>query len=361
MSLPTLLAAARTGRVRSVAVASLATLLLAAAAGCGGDSADGSTVGQKPEDADGVAESSVLEAAQEEGSVVWYTSIPEAAVVEVSEGFEAAYDVQVEVVRFPSTTLMQRYASERDAGTVQADVINVAETAFFDDGVEQGWWAPLDEAEVPALAEWPADLVTEDQYSLINTQPVGLSYNTDEVEESQVESWESLADPAFKDQMVLVNPANTPFYLSWVKLLEDEYGPELLDGIAAQGASVTDSAVPGAQQLAAGEKLVMVPAVLSGVLEVQDAGAPVATVFPSPTVGVEQYAAASLDGPNPDAAKLFMSYLLTRTGQEQLCRGYAASPLADVPDALPLPDDYRPTDAAAMAADKDRLLAALGL
>ncbi|UMG91257.1 extracellular solute-binding protein [Nocardioides sp. TF02-7] len=336
-------------------------LAVALAAACGGGDDDSSTVGQKPEEVEDLPDSTVLEAAQEEGSVVWYTSIPEAAVEEVADGFAAAYDIEVEVVRFPSTTLMQRYASERDAGTVQGDVINVAETAFFEDGLEQGWWAEFDDSEMPALGKWPTDLVTDDRYTLVNTQPIGVAYNTDHLQEGDVDSWEDLGNPDLDGELVLVNPENTPFYLSWAMLLREEYGVELLSQIADLSPSVTDSAVPGAQQLAAGEDHVMVPAVLSGVVEVQEAGAPVETTFPTPTVGVEQYAAASADGPNPNAAKLFVNYLLTRTGQEQLNRGYAASPLEDIPDALPLPDDYRATDAEAVLAERDSLLADLGL
>ncbi|MEU0555138.1 extracellular solute-binding protein [Dactylosporangium sp. NPDC006015] len=343
---------------RLAAVAVAAGLLLAA---CGGGGAGDSTVGQKPEQAEGLAESTIKAAAQAEGKVVWYTSIPEAAVKEVAAGFKAAYGIDVEVVRLTSTTLMQRYASERDAGAVKGDVINVAQTAFFEDGVKKNWWSKLTEPEAPMLASWPKDLVHKDQYTLINTQPIGIAYNKDQVKESDVDTWQKIVDPRFKNKVVLVNPANTPFYLSWLKLMETEYGPDVLTQFAALKPTVTDSAVPGAQQLAAGERVLMVPNVLSGVKEVVDAGAPVATVTPSPTVGVEQYAAASADGPHPNAAKLLLGYLLTRTGQEQLNRGYAASPLSGIPGSIPMPKDYRSTDTAAMQADKSRLLAAVGL
>jgi iron(III) transport system substrate-binding protein len=100
---------------------------------------------------------------------------------------------------------------------------------------------------------------------------------------------------------------------------------------------------------------------LSGSLQVQNEGAPVKTVFPAPTVGIEGYVAAAADGPHPNAAKLFVNYLLTRAGQEVLDRGYAASPLPDIPGSAPMPTDYTRADVAAAIKARPDLLSELGV
>lgn len=336
----------------------LATILTVS--GCGGGSGDASA-GTIPTPDGNLAVSTVLGAAKDEGSVVWYTSIPEAAVNDVITGFSQTFGIHVEVVRFPSATLMQRYTSERAAGQSQADVINVAESAFFETNAAKGWFADLSTDEVPSLADWPEEFRPAKHYVMTNTQPIGITVNTDIIAPEKVAGWETLLDERFKGKFVLVNPSNSPFYLAWLQMLQKEYGEDFLSSLKAQSMTVVDSAVPGSQQVAAGEDAVMAPAVLSGSLGVQKEGAPIATVFPSPTVGVEQYAAAIADGPHPHAAKIFMNYLMSRAGQELFNRGYAASPLKGIPGSLPLPSDYRRADAQGALAAKAGLLKAVGL
>lgn len=313
-------------------------------------------------DAD-LPQSTIEEAAKAEGSVVWYTPIPDFAVSDVLAGFEQTYGITVELVRFPGNTLIQRYSGERQAGRVLADVMHIPESAFFADTVARGDWAPLSEPELPALAEWPAEFVPDEHYVMVNTQPIGITYNTDIFTEQEVadKGWDLLADPRVKDRFAMVNPTNNPYYLSWVQTIEDEFGPEFLSAIKAQNPEVLDSAVAGAQQVAAGESVLMAPAALSGSLQLEHEGAPVKTVFPEPTVGIEGYVGATADGPHPNAAKLFVNYLLTRAGQEVLDRGYASSPLPDIPGSVPMPPDYRRADVAAALSDRPQLLSQLGL
>lgn len=344
--------------VRTRVCALLASTALAVAA-CGGGESE--TRGAIPTlDAD-LPESSIVDAAKAEGSVVWYTPIPEFAIGDVLVGFEEAYGIKVDVVRFPGNTLIQRYTAERESGQVAADVLHIPETAFFEDSADKGWFVELNEAEVPALASWPDQFEPDDHYVMVNTQPIGITVNTDEFDPAQVTSWDALLDSRATNRFAMVDPANNPYYLAWLAMLEKNYGEDFLSRIAGQSPVRLDSAVPAAQQVAARESVLMAPAALSGSLALQNEGAPIATVYPEPTVGVEGYVAASADGPHPNAAKLFVNYLLTRAGQEVLNRGYAASPLPDIPDSVAMPADYTRADTASAIAEKARLLRMVGL
>ncbi|MFC9835176.1 ABC transporter substrate-binding protein [Rhodococcus sp. NPDC127530] len=343
-------------RTKACAVFAVGALTLAA---CGGGESE--TRGVIPTPDAGLPESSILAAAQAEGTVVWYTPIPEFAIGDVLVGFEKAYGIKVDVVRFPGNTLIQRYNAEREAGKVVADVLHVPETAFFDDAKDKGWFADLNESEVPALAQWPDEFIPDNHYVMVNTQPIGITVNTDEFDPAKVTSWDSLLDERAANRFAMVDPTNNPYYLAWLRMLEDNYGTGFLKSIAQQSPTRLDSAVPAAQQVAAQESVLMAPAALSGSLALQNEGAPVATVYPEPTVGIEGYVAASADGPHPNAAKLFVNYLLTRAGQEVLNRGYAASPLPDIPDSVPMPEGYTRADTASAIADKSRLLGLIGL
>jgi iron(III) transport system substrate-binding protein len=338
-------------RIRASALV-LSGALALAASGC--MSSDEPT-----ESADGF--DAISEAAADEGSVTWYVSIPEAVAKNVADAFEAEYDIPVEMVVLSSGLLATRYASEMDSGQSPADVVTLADPLFFQDAVEKDWVDGLDEEDAPALADWPADGVNDDAYVLVNIQPIGVTYDTTKADASEFEDWDFLNDPAYRDQVYLVDPTNIPAWLANMQLLEKTYGADFLSGIADLNPKVVDSAVPGAQQVAAGSGTLVYPSLLTVSLPLSSQGATVDTAFPQPTTGVEQYAAVSAKAPQPNAARLFMNYLMTEEAQTVLNKDTGSSPLGDLPGTLPLPEGYESVDFAAAVEDKDSILGQLGL
>jgi iron(III) transport system substrate-binding protein len=338
-------------------VVGVVTIVLVTLAGCGnnnkataGDSSK-TSVDDSP---------SVVKAAKAEGSVVWYTAIPGGAPDFVS-AFEKIYGIKVDVVRYPGSTLEQRFSAEQKAGSTSADVISVADPDFYATGASSNWWSTLTPGAMPALSSWPSAIVQKHLYTEINTQPIGVTYNTDHLQKSDVDTWTKLADSKLAGHFVMPDPSNTPFYLAWLALLEDSDGTSLLNGIDALKPTIVDSVVPGAQLVGSGEDWLMAPSVVAAALDIKAQGAPVDTVIPSPTIGIEQYAAISKTAKHPNAAELLTNYMLTRAGQEQLDKGYAASPLQNIPGSIPMPADYRSPDLDAATARKAELLKALGL
>ena len=303
----------------------------------------------------------IADAAESEGTLTWYTSIPEAVSAAAVEGFEAEYDISVEMIVLTSGLMTTRYASEMDAGNSPADVVTVADPVFFGDAVSKDWMETLDADDVPALADWPEDALREDAYALVNIQPIGVTIDTTKADPEDFETWEQLLDPALKGEIYLVNPGNVPNWLAHMQLMRDTYGDDFLSSLAAQEPTLVDSSVPGAQQLAAGAGTVVYPSLLSVSNPLKAAGASVETVFPTPTIGVEQYAGISTRSPHPNAARLFLDYLLTEEAQQIINQNIGSSPLGDLEGTVPLPDGYESPDVAAAVSKKAEILAALGL
>jgi iron(III) transport system substrate-binding protein len=91
-------------------------------------------------------------------------------------------------------------------------------------------------------------------------------------------------------------------------------------------------------------------------------GAPVDSYLVSPTIGVEQVGGVVAKGPHPNAARLFLNWLLTSDGQTSFAGfQHAASVLKDVSGAIPLPQGYKHPDWASYAANKTKILGLLGL
>jgi iron(III) transport system substrate-binding protein len=85
------------------------------------------------------------------------------------------------------------------------------------------------------------------------------------------------------------------------------------------------------------------------------------TFFPTPTSGVEQYAGISTGSPHPNAARLFLDYLLTEEAQTVINKNIGSSPLGDFEGTVPLPEGYTTPDVAGALEQKSEIMSLLGL
>lgn len=325
----------------------LALTLFATACGGGGGSA-GSEGGD------------LVEAAQNEGIVTWYVSIPDAPVQAAAAAFEEEYGIPVEVVRMGSPVLAQRYSTERDSGQSVGDLVTIPEAHVLDEYLEKGWIRELPADQVDNMADWPEEALYKDAYFLVNSQPIGVAYNTDKLSASDVESWEDLLDPKLKGEIDTADPQS---FLSWtelLRLLKEEYGEEFLEGLADNDIKKVDSAIPGTQQVAAGESLATFPSLPSVVNPLQESGAPVELAYLAPTTGVEQYTAVAEGSPHPNAALLFANFLMSEKGQIALNEGFGISPLGELEGTLPEPEGYVTPDLSLALEEQDHLNELLG-
>lgn len=325
----------------------LALTLFATACGGGGGSA-GSEGGD------------LVEAAQNEGIVTWYVSIPDAPVQAAAAAFEEEYGIPVEVVRMGSPVLAQRYSTERDSGQSVGDLVTIPEAHVLDEYLEKGWIRELPADQVDNMADWPEEALYKDAYFLVNSQPIGVAYNTDKLSASDVESWEDLLDPKLKGEIDTADPQS---FLSWTELLrilKEEYGEEFLEGLADNDIKKVDSAIPGTQQVAAGESLATFPSLPSVVNPLKESGAPVELAYLAPTTGVEQYTAVAEGSPHPNAALLFANFLMSEKGQIALNEGFGISPLGELEGTLPEPEGYVTPDLSLALEEQDHLNELLG-
>ncbi|MET2011743.1 extracellular solute-binding protein [Microbacterium chocolatum] len=316
--------------------------------GCsGGGAGGGNANGGNAAPVDDPELQSLIEAAQEEGTLTLYGIVDERVLRAVADRFTETYGVDVTVLRLVSADLSQRFAAEANAGAVQADTIMLTYSPFYAEALGEGWLTPVTEADVPGFpADYPADFVEEDGTPIISMVPTELVYNT-EVLETAPDSWEVYADPAFAGELLFAEPGTSPANLSFWSLMIDEYGPEFLEGIAANDPTWMNSAVNTTQGVAAGEGSLSHPGVFAIVDTLQAQGAPVEAVRLGPTTGPEIGLGISSDAPHPNAARLFAHYLLSEDGSAFLAEESGASSpwgtnLVDgYVRPAPVPDDRR--------------------
>ena len=271
----------------------------------------------------------LYEGAKREGKLTWYTSlVPHKHIAKV---FESKYPgVTVEVYRAAGSTLSTRLLEERRARRYLADVIESTppQVMLLRDGEALQPFTSPHLASYPEIAKEAAtgDLVfwATDRESLI-----GVGYNTNVVNAGMVpKKLDDLLNPALKGLMATANNETGARAIGAMlkakgeafvrKLKEQEIRPH-----STTAAGLADMIISGEAPLS----FTMVQTNLTQ--PAARRGAPVAWV-PMEVVAVNAGSAALLaNAPHPNAALLFIDFLLGPAGQkmysEQLFYGSAAS------------------------------------
>jgi iron(III) transport system substrate-binding protein len=309
-------------RTHASCAALLATALLAVSGCGGGNDADaaGTSLDEvlaAVEGLDAGARRDRLRelAAEEDGTLSFYTSLAAGDQEEIEAAFEEAYDVDVAVYRASDEAVSQRLVQEHEASFHGADVVETDGTmlAILN---KQEILAPYEPASGEALVAgshqdgWTADR--------INTFVV--AWNTDRVQAAErPRSWEDLADPRWRGRLGLESGD-----FDWYKGLHDywleqgrseEEAERLFEAIARNAVVVTGHSLT-LQLLASGELDVVASAFRNQIQALVKDGAPVAWKPVVEPVFMRAGGIAVVAGAkHPAAALLFYEWLLG-DGQE---------------------------------------------
>lgn len=325
-------------------VPALCVLSLTVAA-CGSDSGDDTAPRSDidPNLGGGAAWEATVESAEEEGKVVLYTSA-DGAEKTLPAAFNETYpDIELVVVHYASGDLTAKVDAEGGTTESGADVAMAS---------SKGWWdttaARMPVIEGPALEEYwsdQTDNVLEDgKFVMTGATPLGAAVNTDRLEELGVEPIESYTDllqPALKGNLGVVPGEGSPAAEQWWNYAAEEMGgQDGLDQLATLEPRVYESGTtPLATDVASGEIAVGFYATRSSVAALVEQGAPVEFVPLEPAVAIAGYAGI-VGSSRPDAAQVFMNWLLSPAGQVSLLgegNAWTALPLdklGEVPDTM---------------------------
>jgi iron(III) transport system substrate-binding protein len=260
----------------------------------------------------------LIEAAKREGKVVWYTSIDLSAAERIAKAFEARYPgVPVRVERNGAERLFQRIGQEYSSRIFAVDVVNTSDAAHVIPWKRNGWLAPYVPEDV--AKHFPAEHKDPDgTFASARVTLCPIAYNTNLVKPEEAPgSYADLLDPKWAGKIVKAHPGYSGTILTATYQIARDIGWSYFEKLAQQRIMQVQSATDPPKKLALGERAVMADGGEYVALQMKEKGDPLEIVYPAEgTPLIVGPNAIFQNAPNPNAARLFQSYMLTAEGQQ---------------------------------------------
>ena len=262
----------------------------------------------------------LVDAAKQEGKVAFYTSIELQTAEKIGKAFEAAYPgISVQVERNGCERLFQRLAEERASNIRVADAIECSDITALINWKRQGWLAPF--VPVDVAEKWPADQRDPDGYFATERFTLSpIAYNTKLVKaEDAPKSFADLLDKKWTGKIVKAHPGYSGTIMTVTFQLSRALGWDFFRKLGQQRVMQVQSAAEPPKKVAQGERPIAADGGEYFMLQIRDQGGAIEPVYPSEgTPSIPGGAGVIVDAPHPNAARLFIIWLLSHDGQQLL-------------------------------------------
>ncbi len=262
----------------------------------------------------------LLQAARKEGAVAFYTAMDIPVAEHLGKTFEARYrGIAVSVKRSGAERVFQRIGKEEEIRLHEVDVVCSTDAAHFVHWKRDGLLAPYVPEDV--ARHLPAEQVDVDgMYATVFAMLSPIGYNTNLVKpEDAPKSFADLLDPRWEGKIVKSDPVYSGTTLTATFQIARDLGWSYFEKLARQNVVQVQSALDPPNKLARGESAVQADGAGSNLMLLKEQGAPVEAVYAAE--GTPLIIAPSgifRSAPNPNAARLFQSFLFSAEAQQIL-------------------------------------------
>jgi iron(III) transport system substrate-binding protein len=271
----------------------------------------------------------LIEAAKKEGKCTFYTAMDLQFAEKLGKEFEARHPgIAVRVERSGAERVFTRIGQEYSSNVHAVDVVNTADQSHVIVWKKNGWLAQYLPEDVAKNYDKP--YYDPDAYAVVTrvlVSPFGI--NTDLVKMADApKSFADLLDPKWAGKMVKAHPAYSGTIMNATFQIARDLGWGYLEKLAKQRVLQVQSATDTPKKIALGERAVMIDGAGYLVIRDKEAGKPVDVIYPSEGTPVATSPSCVFKAaPNPNAARLFFSWMQGREGQQLLidyARQYSA-------------------------------------
>jgi iron(III) transport system substrate-binding protein len=249
----------------------------------------------------------LAEGARREGTLNLYSSLTTEDLNILGSAFEKKYGVKPTFWRASNEDILQRAAVEARGGRQTVDLYETGAASL--EGLRRE--NLLQPVVSPVFADLMPQATAPGAWIGTRLQIITAAYNTNAVRASALpKSYADLADPKWKGKLA-IEAGDTDWLATLITALGGEPGEKLLRQIVAtNGVSVRKGHTLIANLVAAGEAPVAITTYLYKVNQLKAAGAPIDAFQLDPTVARVDGVGLAASAPHPNAALLFMDFML---------------------------------------------------
>lgn len=262
----------------------------------------------------------VIDGARKEGQVAFANSISLAGFPKFLQAFTAKYpfiDATAGLYSAPTGRVLARVEGEMKASALSFDVLHVASLAPFLALSRQG---KLAEYASPELASYPAEAHDRGQWTTARIVGVIMAYHRGALAAALTpSSWMDLLRPEFAGRKLVIQDSASGTSFNQMYLLGQTLGQDYLKRLAAQRPIIVSTAPQMIDLLVRNEAMIGACVDHYRAFEPDAIKAGIVGVYPSDGMPLATAPIAIFkDAPHPNAARLFVDYVLSREGQTLL-------------------------------------------
>ncbi|WP_137391199.1 ABC transporter substrate-binding protein [Rhodoligotrophos defluvii] len=284
--------------------------------------------------AQGNEEAQLYEAAKKEGSVTWYTAhYDQNMTAQIGAAFTKKYPgITVNGIKATAQVSFQRLLLDLKAGQSQADVFSSTDVSHFPHLKQMDALVQYTPENEKHIVEAFRNIDPDGYYHTTLVGLITLLYNTDKVTEAEApKNWPDLKDPKWKGKVTFGDPNYSGMVGVWTVAMANTYGWSFFEDLKPLDPQIGRSIDDAVTLLNSGERVVAMGDPGTA-LQSAAKGNPVAVVYPTDGAVVVRMPSAVIKGSkSPNAAKLFMNFLLSKEAMEIATAGYQQSLRPDVP------------------------------
>ena len=270
----------------------------------------------------------LVEAAKKEGEFVFYSGIPVPDAQAMLAALEKKHPfLKTTFYRATGPALVSRIQTEQRAGTHIWDAMN---STGFEPYVllEQGFFAKYDSPERGSFPEGHKD--NEGYWTTMYTSPMVLTYNTRLVSPAELpKDYAELLNPKWKGRLAL-DSSDFEWYANLRKIWGAERAQKFLEGLRKQEVRLVQGRALLTELLGGGEVAILVNNFLQNAIESKRKGSAVEILALDPVVSAAGLVGINKFAPHPNAAKLFVDFVLSKEGQELIVKTDRSSVRKDI-------------------------------
>jgi iron(III) transport system substrate-binding protein len=263
--------------------------------------------------------SDIEAAARKEGKVVFYNNLQPNGIEPLLQQFRETYpEIRTEQIRLGSNPLIERFQTEFASGRHLADALITFPDERVYEGMKQGWmaqWIP------PELPNFPPEIDHNNMLFTLQYAREAIIWNKNLVHPVDApKEWTDLFDPKWKGKVGINPPWRSLSIQQIIAFWEDMGIKDPAERLKANDVRFFEGSGGIIQAVIRGDvhvaELTDLP--LNPLLE---DGAPVGFVYPkSGTTLSANKVFVAAKAPRPNAARVFVNWLMTKDGQEHLQR-----------------------------------------